>query len=60
MKFIVLLFWSLILGEVAGFIITKLNDADMQTGLIAIISLAFAVFIFLLSKVGLIAPAKAK
>lgn len=63
MKFLVLLFWSIILSEVAGFIISKLNDTAMNPSLSAIIAVAFVIFIFVLDKVGILPdsePYKAK
>ena len=53
MKFFVVLFWSLILSEIAGFVISKLNDTSFQPSLVAMIALAFAVFIFILDKIAI-------
>ncbi|XOQ36569.1 MAG: DUF2929 domain-containing protein [Lactococcus sp.] len=53
MKFFVVLFWSLILSEISGFVIGRLNDTSFQPGLAAIIAVAFAVFIFILDKIAI-------
>ncbi len=53
MKFFVVLFWSLILSEISGFVIGRLNDTSFQPGLVAIIAVAFAVFIFILDKIAI-------
>ena len=53
MKFFVVLFWSLILSEISGFVVGRLNDTSFQPGLAAIIAVAFAVFIFILDKIAI-------
>lgn len=60
MKYIVVLFWSLILSELAGFVISKLNDTSFNPGLVAIIAVAFSVFIFVLDKVAILPDPEAK
>ena len=59
MKFIVLLFWSLILSELAGFIIAKINASTLNPSLSAIIAVAFVIFIFVFDKVAILPDAKA-
>ena len=51
MKFFVVLFWSLILSEISGFVIGKLNDTSFQPNLVAIIAVVFTVFIFIIDKI---------
>lgn len=60
MKYIVVLFWSLILSELAGFVISKLNDTSFNPSLVAIIAVAFSVFIFVLDKVAILPDPEAK
>ncbi|MFZ2231227.1 MAG: YjzD family protein [Lactococcus raffinolactis] len=60
MKFFVVLFWSLILSEIAGFVIGKLNDTSFQPNLVAIIAVAFVVFIFVLDKIAIPKDPEAK
>ncbi|MDR1521273.1 MAG: YjzD family protein [Streptococcaceae bacterium] len=55
MKYVVLLFWTLILGQILGFIAESL--AKVQPGqhvlLLAVISLAAAVVVILIDKIGI-------
>ncbi|GAX46815.1 YjzD family protein [Pseudolactococcus reticulitermitis] len=60
MKFFVVLFWSLILSELAGFVIGKLNDTSFQPSLVASIAVVFAVFIFILDKISIPKDPEAK
>ncbi|MDD3016151.1 YjzD family protein [Pseudolactococcus chungangensis] len=60
MKFFVVLFWSLILSEIAGFVIGRLNDTSFQPNLVAIIAVIFAVFIFILDKIAIPKDPQAK
>lgn len=58
MKLIVALFWSAIIGEVAGYIMTALaGDPDSVTWTL-IISLIFGLFVYLVSILGVEKEAK--
>ncbi len=60
MKFFVVLFCSLILSEIAAFVIDKPNDTSFQPNLVAIIAVVFAVFIFVLDKIAIPKDPEAK
>jgi ABC-type glucose/galactose transport system permease subunit len=60
MKFIVVLFWSLILSELAGFVIAKLNDTAFMPSLSAIIAVFFVLIVFVIDKVGILPDPEAK
>ncbi|CAM3181527.1 YjzD family protein [Pseudolactococcus laudensis] len=60
MKFFVVLFWSLILSEISGFVIGKLNDTSFQPNLVAIIAVVFTVFIFIIDKIAIPKDPQAK
>lgn len=60
MKFIVVLFWSLILSELAGFVIGKLNETTFNPSLSAIIAVFFAVIIMILDKAAILPDPEAK
>lgn len=60
MKFFVVLFWSLILSEIAGFVIGRLNDTSFQPNLVAIITVVFTVFIFIIDKIAIPKDPQAK
>ena len=60
MKFFVVLFWSLILSEISGFVIGKLNDTGFQPNLVAIIAVVFTVFILIIDKIAIPKDPQAK
>lgn len=60
MKFFVVLFWSLILSEISGFVIGKLNDTSFQPNLVAIIAVVFTVFILIIDKIAIPKDPQAK
>ncbi|MGO2925355.1 YjzD family protein [Pseudolactococcus laudensis] len=60
MKFFVVLFWSLILSEISGFVIGKLNDTSFQPNLVAIIAVVFTVLIFIIDKIAIPKDPQAK
>ncbi|CAM3140935.1 DUF2929 family protein [Lactococcus hircilactis] len=60
MKLIVALFWSAVIGEVAGYIMTALAGVADNTVWTLAVSLIFGVFVYVISKIGLLNPAKEK
>jgi NhaP-type Na+/H+ or K+/H+ antiporter len=58
MKFIVTLFWSLAIGQVIGFLGAKLLAVQDSAVYATIVSVAFAVFIYLLGYVGVLPEKK--
>ncbi|MDR1605625.1 MAG: YjzD family protein [Streptococcaceae bacterium] len=60
MKYLVVLFWSLLLSELSGFVIGQLNSTTFQPKLVAWIAVAFTVFIFILDKAAILPDPEAK
>ena len=58
MKLIVALFWSAVIGEVAGYIMTALAGAADDAVWTLIISLIFGLFCYIISYVVVDKPAK--
>jgi ABC-type glucose/galactose transport system permease subunit len=60
MKFIVVLFWSLILSELAGFVIAKLNETSFTPALSAMVAVFFACLVLILDKIAILPDPEAK
>ncbi|GFH41746.1 hypothetical protein Hs30E_02970 [Lactococcus hodotermopsidis] len=60
MKFIVVLFWSLLLSELGGFVIAKLNNTSFNVALSAIIGVFVVLCVFGIDKFGILPDPEAK
>ncbi|HAP14549.1 MAG TPA: DUF2929 domain-containing protein [Lactococcus sp.] len=58
MKVLVTLFWSAVIGEVVGYIITALAGVPDEPLSTLIVSLVFGLFVLLISEVGVVQPKK--
>ncbi|WEV61227.1 DUF2929 family protein [Streptococcaceae bacterium ESL0729] len=56
MKFFTVLFWALILGQVMGYILSALQGAPDDFKLVAIVSVVFAVVVYIIGS--LVKPMK--
>ncbi|MQW22073.1 MULTISPECIES: DUF2929 family protein [unclassified Lactococcus] len=60
MKLVVALFWSVCIGQVAGYIMTALAGVTDNVFWTLIVSLIFGLFVYLVSNIAVIEPSESK